>query len=271
MSETVNKTAKTSSSIVTFGEKKVERRLSMKPNPVIGNLCLAILTDVKIEQHEAPKTNPETGIENLWDFAGYTIPTMVLTFKQVPTKEDPYDRYYEHRFKVVPNLDKNGAPIDKKIVISLYQQYFSQLQHICNAYEGVPGFSDNEEVPGIDPEANVEVRIKQFNAFFEHFLNVLTGNGDKPVYKDVKVYLKLIADYRTRKFLTLPTFVGRGFIQRVLPGANPKIALEPNETVVLAAGKTQSKTENAIASAAPMSENTELDPEIAAILASHQG
>ena len=143
---------------------------------------------------------------------------------------------------------------------------FDQLQHIVNSMVGIPGFTDDEAVPGIDIEANVEVRIKQFRAFYTHFLNTIKGNDEKPYYKGVGFYLKLVANYGTRKYLAIPNFVGRGFIERILPKVNPSIALEPNETVVLAKDVSASKTEKAIANGSVPIDNGGIDPEVQKII-----
>lgn len=255
-----------SSSMITFEDKKVERRLTMKPEPAIGNLCRVTIDDVRIEEHETSKINPETQQESTFEYAGYSIPTLVITFKQIPTNEDPKPRYYEHRFKVVPVINNNGAPIERKSIVGLIKMQFDQLQHIVNSMVGIPGFTDDEAVPGIDIEANVEVRIKQFRAFYTHFLNTIKGDDEKPYYKGVGFYLKLVANYGTRKYLAIPNFVGRGFIERILPKVNPSIALEPNETVVLAKDVSASKTEKAISNGSIPVDNGGIDPEVQKII-----
>ena len=79
-------------------------------------------------------------------------------------------------------------------------------------------------------------------------------------------YLKLVANYGTRKYLAIPNFVGRGFIERILPKVNPSIALEPNETVVLAKDVSASKTEKAIANGSVPIDNGGIDPEVQKII-----
>lgn len=50
--------------------------------------------------------------------------------------------------------------------------------------------------------------------------------------------MKLVADYNTHKFLAFPSFVNRGFVERVIPGQSPSIEFEAGETIHLAKDDT---------------------------------
>lgn len=262
------KAKEVSSTAIMFTEENVERRLPFKPDPQIGNLCIGTIDDVELVETETPKFN-ESGVESDWEYAGHTVPALRITFKQAPTKSDIKPRYYEHWFKVITSVDNKGDEVPTKTIMALYQGLYGQLRHICNAYKGLKEYDMklSPKCPSIDPKASVEVRIQQFKAFFQFFYDLLQGKGDEPMYKGVKLYIKLVADYRTGKFLTIPTFVGRGFVERVLPDVNPSIALEPNETVVLTKGKAKGGTEQAVSNAG-VDANT--DPAIDDILKKYQ-
>lgn len=241
----------TSSTMFVFTEENVERRLPFKPVPAFNNLCLGSLVDVRIENSTSPKINEEDGSENTWEYAGIEVPSLVLTFKQSLEKGETKERIYEHRFKVITSVGKEGNEIDMKTLSALYMNTYNQLRHIGNAFKGLANY--NNEIgtaPGIDPKASASVRAEQFRAFFQYWVDLFNGKDvEKPMYKGVKLWIKLVADYSTKKYLAFPTYVGRGFIERVIPNANPTIEIEiqNGETVELKATEKGSKTASSIA------------------------
>ena len=98
----------------------------------------------------------------------------------------------------------------------------------------------------------------------------MTGHDDaNPAYKNVRLWIKLVADYSTRKFLTFPTYVGRGFVERLIEGVEPTIDFEPNETIQWSASKNAKGNHEASATttAAP---TAEVSPEIDELLKKYQ-
>lgn len=263
----VNSTA--SATMMMFDNEVVERRLTFKPDPEIGNLCLGYLDDVRLEFRESPRIL-EDGTTNNWEYAGLKVPTLILTFKQARSNSNPKDRYYEHTFKPVTTKTKDGAPVEAKTIQNLLMQEYGRLRHIANQYKGLKNYpADLGSCPGIDYGASAERRCEQYVAFFEYFKKLLEGNGEVPMYKGVRLWIKLIADFSTHKYLTFPTFVGRGFVERVIEGNAPTIDFEPNETVVLAKDTSKGGKHEAAAQATPTTDNT-LTPEVADILAKYQ-
>lgn len=257
-----NKEVMKSASMISFEDKIVERELSIKPDEALGGLSLVTIEKVSLETVDAPKINPETQVENLWNFAGHTLTNLLIRFKQIPTDKNPKPRYFNLKFRPVPTVGKNGLPIEQKTVINLIKQQYQQLQHIANAMNGLKGFSDVNTAPGIDPQADTETLISQFNEFYKHFASTINGTEETPCYKNASFYLKLVADHSTHTYLTIPSFIGRGFLERVINKANPSIALEPNETIVLKRKENKGKAEQAIGETS----SSEIDPEIQAIL-----
>lgn len=254
-----------SATMMTFDNEVVERRLTFKPDPEINNLCLGYLDEVRIDYRESPLIL-EDGTENTWEYAGQKVPALILTFKQARSQSNPKDRYYEHVFKPVTTKTKDGAPVEAKTIVNLLQQEYARLRHIANQYKGLKGYRvDLGSCPGIDYGAAPAIRCEQYCKFFEYFKTLLTGGNDEaPLYKGVKLWIKLVADYSTHKFLAFPTFVGRGFVERVIEGQNPTIDFEPNETIQLTAGTP--KKGNREAAAVTPTETTAVNPEISAIL-----
>lgn len=241
-----------SATMMQFEEEVVERRLTFKPDPSIGNLCLGMLDDVRIDVRKSPKLL-EDGTENTWEYAGFDVPTIVLTFKQCKTKENPKDRYYTFSVKPVTTVDKDGNPVDPKKLIGILQQEYTRLRHIANQYKGLKNYNTElGQCPGIDYAASPATRLEQYTAFFNYFKNLLVGvDENAPVYKGVRLWIKLVAEFSSGKYLAFPGFVGRGFVERVIEGQEPTIDFEANETVQLTKSSNASRAENAVAKAAP--------------------
>lgn len=253
-----------STTMMQFEEEVVERRLTFKPDPSIGNLCLGMLDDVRIDVRKSPKLL-EDGTENTWEYAGLDVPTIVLTFKQCKTKENPKDRYYTFSVKPVTTVDKDGNPVDPKKLIGILQQEYARLRHIANQYKGLKNYNnDLGQCPGIDYAANPATRLEQYAAFFTYFKNLLVGvDENAPMYKGVRLWIKLVADFSSGKYLAFPGFVGRGFVERVIEGQDPTIDFEANETVQLTKANNTSRAEKAVA-AAPA--NAEVSSDVQSII-----
>ena len=244
--------SKVSSTTLMFEEEVVERRLAFKPDPELGNLCMGIINDVRIDIREVPLLD-DKGVESTWEYAGCKFPVLVIEFKQCKTDANPKDRYYTFTAKPVTTLNKKGEPVEEKTVINIIQQVYEQLRHIANQFKGLKGYPVNAgKCPGLDYAAPAKVRCEQYLAFFEYFKHLLVGDDEKnPIYKNVKLFMKLVADYNTHKFLAFPSFVNRGFVERVIPGQSPSIEFEAGETIHLAKDDTPKNREAAAGAPAP--------------------
>lgn len=194
--------SKVSSTTLMFEEEVVERRLAFKPDPELGNLCMGIINDVRIDIREVPLLD-DKGVESTWEYAGCKFPVLIIEFKQCKTDANPKDRYYTFTAKPVTTLNKKGEPVEEKTVINIIQQVYGQLRHIANQFKGLKGYPVNAgKCPGLDYAAPAKVRCEQYLAFFEYFKHLLVGDDEKnPIYKNVKLFMKLVADYNTHKFL----------------------------------------------------------------------
>lgn len=259
--------SKVSSTTLMFEEEVVERRLAFKPDPEINNLCMGILNDVRIDIREVPLLD-DKGVESTWEYAGCKFPVFVLEFKQCKTEQNPKDRFYTFTAKPVTTLNKKSEPVEAKNVISIIQQTYSQLRHIANQYKGLKGYPVNAgKCPGIDYAAPAKVRCEQYLAFFEYFKGLLVGEDENaPIYKGVKLWMKLVADYNTRKFLAFPSFVNRGFVERVIAGQNPSIEFESGETIHLVKDDAPKGREAAAAAPAPVPGATAVSSDVQSII-----
>ena len=92
--------SKVSSTTLMFEEEVVERRLAFKPDPELGNLCMGIINDVRIDIREVPLLD-DKGVESTWEYAGCKFPVLIIEFKQCKTDANPKDRYYTFTAKPV--------------------------------------------------------------------------------------------------------------------------------------------------------------------------
>lgn len=174
--------SKVSSTTLMFEEEVVERRLAFKPDPELGNLCMGMINDVRIDIREVPLLD-DKGVESTWEYAGCKFPVLVIEFKQCKTDANPKDRYYTFTAKPVTTLNKKGEPVEEKTVINIIQQVYGQLRHIANQFKGLKGYPVNAgKCPGLDYAAPAKVRCEQYLAFFEYFKHLLVGDDEKILF-----------------------------------------------------------------------------------------
>ena len=233
-------------------KKEVTNRLKFKPNPELDDLCLGYIEDVEVVMTEVAKIN-DKGQESTWEYAGHTIPMLAITFRNYVRKDDAdkADRYYVHRERIIGSVMTNGDKIAKKVLESIYESMWSRIKHIHDAFVGDVNYAPFTSVPGIDEYGKVEERVAQFTAFYNSIADAFNkGKNDKPIYqnadgKGLPCWMKLVAEYKQRKWLEFPTFVGEGFIERYKEGVPPTIELKPAETIQLAAPKGSVKPSGA--------------------------
>lgn len=264
MAEAKAKAAK-SATMLDFSNKQVEQELKFKPRLALKNLCVGVIESITIDKKEIERYD-KNGAESTYEFAGMTVPTMTIRFRQHPTKEDPANRYFNYRIMIPVSRMNNGTEIPQDQVVGNWKDLYARLRHITNAFVGLKEYSDTEECPGVDIAASPETRLEQFEAFLQYFYDILTRVNEetkKPLYEGVALYMKLVADHTTRKYLTFPRFVNRGFIERVKPNINPTLEFAPGETVQLAEGSVKkSAAEKAIES----EKEEEVSDDVAALL-----
>ena len=118
--------SKVSSTTLMFEEEVVERRLAFKPDPELGNLCMGVINDVRIDIREVPLLD-DKGVESTWEYAGCKFPVLIIEFKQCKTDANPKDRYYTFTAKPVTTLNKKGEPVEEKTVINIIHRYMDSF------------------------------------------------------------------------------------------------------------------------------------------------
>lgn len=219
--------------------KEVTNKLKFKPVPELNNLSLATVESVEVVMTEVPKVN-DKGQESTWEYAGHTLPSLNIKFKQYHGKDatDKADRFFTFRESIIGAIKKTGDAIADNVLTALYEAMWDRIKHIHDTFAGTPNYKGFGELPEINERGKVEDRVKQFTVFFNAIARAFNeGKGGKPIYviedKPVICWLKLLAEYSEGKYLTNPTFVGEGFIEKFVNGVPPTIEVKPNETIVL--------------------------------------
>jgi hypothetical protein len=260
-------------------EAEVTRKPNFKPIADKGNLCLGKLVGVTVEMKEQASTN-EDGSEKTWEMAGKTIPSLVFHYENHKINASEADREFRHRESMIGTMKKDGSEISLATLKNLYDQMWARIKHIHDGYAKCSNYAKIGAALAKAGEAlynnatnskkTTESTIKVFTAFFDAVADAFTkGKDGKPIYMGAKesipMWLKLVADYSTGKYLDFPTFVGDGFVEVYRAQVEPAIELKANETITLTAGKGKS---NAPANAGV---EDDLDPEVAALLKQNEG
>jgi hypothetical protein len=227
-------------------EESVVKDLQFEPNPNTHNLVICGLVSVtyserKVEEVDA-NNNPNTS-----EYAGKTLPSLELVFKSFPAANTNERVRVLRVIEQMPyTIKKDGSPIAKKTVDDNVYNMYGRLKHIYDAYAAEPNFAPLAKLPEIDMEASIEKRIDQFSKFFKVFADCFNKGKDgvKPTYLQVnnlpvKMWLKVLPDWGTKAWYTIPGFVKDGFIERlVMDGVRkvpftPNIKVKPSETLEL--------------------------------------
>lgn len=248
----------------TIGEN-VERKLKFKPRKELNDLCQGVLLGAIVEVHTAPTVVEKTGLASTWEYAGLDIPNLVLSFQQTPTKDDPADRFYDHRFQPFTLVKKDGEKADRKAITDFYTEEYIKLRHIANGLKTNANYV-NPEIPAFNPflEDPIE-RLASMTAYYKAWETCFKGKDGKG-FSAQQNYIKLVAS-REGTYLAFPGFTGEGFFEKAVQGKKPTIELKPSETTVLVAKGTKAAATKAGASAG---DNDELSPELQAAIGQYQ-
>ena len=218
---------------VNFGEVVVEQRLGFKPNPSLYNgLCLATMTKCEIEEVDIPATKDD-GTPSSWDMAGHKSYQVIVEFKQFGSDKD---RFITLKETIVGTNKADGSPIEPKTWNSLVMEQYKRLQHIVNVLDNANiGTKSKAVAESLYPDYSdsVEARIAKAKKLFTHFVEMISGKGEKPRYEGVTFWLKVITKVPEETYYVIPTFVGKGYLEVFSNNVAPSLELQPNESIVL--------------------------------------
>ena len=254
------------------GKKAVVKDLGFKPELAIGNLCRAFLKSVNVIETKVEKTK-EDGSQNMWEYAGYTVPNLQFVFVQQKESEHDRDRILKHTESCITFTDNDGKPVVKETYQNLFMQMNDRIVHIHDAFKRSANY---KELPDIDfdEKGDAKTRLERFKVLFTAMADAFNkGTNDLPIYISGKgemmpVFLKVLPDYNSGSFYALPTFVNKGFIERNF-GQAPAIELTPAEKANFELkSKKGSKNKGGDAASASNSDMTtdKIDPNVEKLL-----
>lgn len=189
--------------------KEVKSNLKFKPDfNVNEGTVLCTLDKVYIRE-----TKYKEGTDA--EFAGKTVYALAMDFKSVRMNEVEPERYHTHVFNVPPSA---SSELDPDKIDGMIERLGDQIIHIVNEYAKTPNFLGYPK--GIDFKngiKDVEEHLEAYRVEFEKFVKFFNegGKDGSSLIDNVEVYLKVLPDYKERKYYTIPTFVQEGFIEVV--------------------------------------------------------
>jgi len=190
----------------------VTSRLGFKPMPEFGNFCPAYLTGVEFTESESKE-------DAKWDFAGLKIPRLSFHFIQWKANMNDKDRFYTLAILPISTTKKNGEDMEEDMIVSFYNEMWKKIKHIHDQYATSKNYKELSfpEDLTFTPDANAEARLAEFESFFKAVVKAFMKgkDGKTPIFGEKEiVVLKLVASGPKANYLALPSYVGKGFIER---------------------------------------------------------
>lgn len=249
-----------------------------KVKPIIATdeqpIPMVVLESVELREVEI--SDMKDNKPSTYEYAGKTIPNVVFTFKQLQPDGAP-TRMLFVRESPVASVSNDGTPVtdlDKLIL-----QMWNRMLHIYQACRSLPHYQDMGLVPDLKIDGSIDENLESYRKFFKFIVDKF-NNGKKigekiaPVFfnehgKPAPAYLKLVADFNSKKYLNIPMFVGTGFFE-IINAKYPKcsLAFSAKETWKLknAIDEDAAPKANKTATSAAAAEAEVLSPELQAIL-----
>ena len=234
-------------------EEKIVKDLGFEPNPETHNLVICGLDSVQKIMVEVP-VETKDGVPSTNEYAGKKVPKLEFIFKTYPAKNTNVRERVLKVIEDVPYTVKNdGTPLKTEDITKAITDKFMRIKHIFDTYAKKANFKPITKLNDIDLESGVDKRIASFDKFFTTFADAFNkGTNDKPIYRPevgnpYLVWLKVLPDFRTKAWFTIPSFVDTGFIELVEVNPvsktffTPNLRIKPNESLVLAPTKKGEK------------------------------
>ena len=204
--------------------KKVTRDLPVKPEKdEKGNWKHKGLNPVAFTGVElAPQTN-EKG-----EFAGIEQLTLRFHFEELHTPNDP-DRFFTFAEKIIGTVEgEEMAERTPEAITKNIEESWARIKHMLDGCAKSPNYRDISKISKKDQEKYFDLpatgdaasRIAKWNQFFTFLATFINGDdktpsmtlGAKGEYLVVG-WLKLLPNHPTKKWYTIPTWVGTGFFE----------------------------------------------------------
>lgn len=118
--------SKVSSTTLMFEEEVVERRLAFKPDPELGNLCMGIINDVRIDIREVPLLD-DKGVESTWEYAGCKFPYLLSNLSSVKLTQIRKTVTIHLLLNRLPLLIRKANLLKKRLLLTLFSRYMDSF------------------------------------------------------------------------------------------------------------------------------------------------
>jgi hypothetical protein len=215
----------------------VKSRLGFELFPAYDNFALGYLNDVRFEEAESKE-------DAKWEFAGFNVPRLVFEFVQHKDAFNDKERFYVKSELPVTTLLSDGTARKEVDVVNDYRELWRRVKHIWDCYDKY-AVTKLDVKPEFDIDLETGERLEEFTNFFKNFVKAFNtyGEGGQPIYANYGgktnnklVVMKLIASGTKNSYLSLPKYVGKGFIETaVLESGKLKTTLKfgANESPVV--------------------------------------
>lgn len=231
--------------------KNVTSRLSVQPikdengKYLFGGLVPVTLESITLETQEHKKG----------EFESFNVPLMRFEFKGIKLDNDEPDRWLTVSAKTVGTVQKNDETGELEIspeeTVQIYQnKMWDIIKHILDNLTESPGFKNVSSISAEDikkyfnlPEKGTPDKIiEKYEAFFKYLVDFVNDNKmtvDKNG-KPLEFWIKVLPEYRERKYYTIPGYVNKGWIEPIGRDKSGKllaakrISIAPNESLELA-------------------------------------
>jgi hypothetical protein len=225
------------SKVIIDVNEDVKSRLGFELFPAYDNFALGYLTDVRVEETDSKE-------DAKWEYAGFKISRLVFEFTQHKDAYNDKDRFQVHSELPVKQTLTDGSTRKEADIANDYREMWRRIKHIWDQYSAY-ATTPLAVVPSFDTGLDESARLEEFKAFFEAFAAAFNTSGVEgtPIYakyggkSNAKLMvLKLIASGTKNSYLSLPKYVGKGFIEpAVIENTKLKTTLKfgPNESPIL--------------------------------------
>lgn len=185
--------------------KDVKKALGVKIIPEYDNFVIGEILSIEVTEKVS---DAKTG----YQFAGYSVPNLVIKFKQKIDAFNKEERLSTISFKPVVTIKNSGLAMDEDTFSNLVMGQYDVIKHILDTFEGLANFKALGKLTAIDSSSETEVLLKDFKSFFEGLKKAFDGKDGKGVYVGQEVTVKFIFN-KDEKYLSMPRYVNTGFIQ----------------------------------------------------------
>jgi hypothetical protein len=228
----------------------LERKLPFKLDPATGYISKAVLESITLDKQEVKEVN-SNGIVSNSEFVGKVIPVLTLVFKQIPTEKSEVgrERFYTHVIKPI-----SSVTLEDRVLTNMYIEQMRLLHNLANVYIKEKGFLFDKVKPQLIDTSTVDTHLETVYALYKYYISALNTID----YSKVILWIKLVANYSTGTYYTLPTFVGEGVFDRYVEGIKTFLEIKPNESVKLIS-RDNNNNSNGTSQSSPTHSDAELN------------